>query len=288
MQAIHDVPGFMMPKPQQVMVSVIGGQERGIFLCERPEKFRIFQLSREPCCFFRIIVSPYPGQAGQIALRLFTEVMVKEPDFFRKLAAFVSLGFRDLDIGGKLSGSYKMPDPACRLFPWDEIRPGVIPCGAPAGKMDAVPVIPRGEHFRADGKAIAAVVDGLQIGCNPADGFLLFKGCDDTFAVAVCVAAEPQHMVYFRLRKFMPAEPCVPMEHIFGGGLRVRLEHIFGGWLRVRLEHIRSGGLRVRLEHIPRRDFLRHQRKLNRGRFVRKRESSRFFQLCRFPFFIIT
>ena len=197
-------------------------------------------------------------------------------------------------------------------------------------------------------KAIAAMVDGLQIGCNPADGILLFKGCDDTFAVAVCVAAEPQHMVYFRLRKLMPSKLRVPMEHIFGSWLRVPMEHIFSGWLRVRLEHIFGGGLRVpmehifggklrvrlehivsgglrvpmehifsgwlrvpmehifsgglcvrlehifsgwlrvRLEHIPRRDFLRHQRKLNRGRFVRKRESSRFFQLCHFPFFIIT
>ena len=153
--------------------------------------------------------------------------------------------------------------------------------------MDAVPAIPRGEHFRANGKAIAAMVDGLQIGCNPADGFLLFKGCDDTFAVAVCVAAEPQHMVYFRLRKLMPSKLRVPMEHIFGSWLRVPMEHIFGSGLRVRLEHIRSGGLRVPMEHILRRHFLRHQRKLNRGRFVRKRESSRFFQLCRFPFFII-
>ena len=146
-----------------------------------------------------------------------------------------------------------MPDPSCRLFPWDEIRPASYRVERPRERWTPSLSYHAANNFRADGKAIAAVVDGLQIGCNPADGFLLFKGCDDTFAVAVCVAAEPQHMVYFRLRKFMPAEPCVPMEHIFGGGLRVRWNTSSAAGCVFDWNICRSGGLRVRLEHIPRR-----------------------------------
>ena len=50
-------------------------------------------------------------------------------------------------------------------------------------------------------KAIAAVVQRFQYLSNLSGGFLLFKGRNHTLSLAICVAAQPQHMVNFRLGK---------------------------------------------------------------------------------------
>ena len=65
------------------------------------------------------------------------------------------------------------------------------------GEADAILGVPCGDA--AD--PAAAVVDGLQISRNLWNRLLLLKFSNDTLPKAVCVAAQPQHMVDVRLGK---------------------------------------------------------------------------------------
>ena len=65
------------------------------------------------------------------------------------------------------------------------------------GKMDTILGIPCAHTA----KAIAAVVQRFQYLGNLSGGFLLFKGCNHTLPLAVCIAAQTQHMVNVVLGK---------------------------------------------------------------------------------------
>ena len=59
------------------------------------------------------------------------------------------------------------------------------------GKMDTILGIPCAHTA----KAVAAVVQRFQYLGNLSGGFLLFKGCNHTLPLTVCIAAQTQHMV---------------------------------------------------------------------------------------------
>ena len=59
------------------------------------------------------------------------------------------------------------------------------------GKMDTILGIPCAHTA----KAIAAVVQRFQYLSNLSGVFLLFKGCNHTLPLTVCIAAQTQHMV---------------------------------------------------------------------------------------------
>ena len=65
------------------------------------------------------------------------------------------------------------------------------------GKMDTILGIPCGDA--AD--PVAAVIQIFQNVCDFGGGFLLFKGCNHTLPLAVCIAAQTQHMVNIILGK---------------------------------------------------------------------------------------
>ena len=49
--------------------------------------------------------------------------------------------------------------------------------------------------YKRQAKAIAAVIQRFQYLGNLSGGFLLFKGCNHTLPLTVCIAAQTQHMV---------------------------------------------------------------------------------------------
>ena len=65
------------------------------------------------------------------------------------------------------------------------------------GKMDTILGIPCAHAA----KAIAAVVQRFQYLGNLSGGFQLFKCCNHTLSLAVCIAAQTQHMVNIILGK---------------------------------------------------------------------------------------
>lgn len=64
-------------------------------------------------------------------------------------------------------------------------------------KMDTILGIPCAHTA----KAVAAVVQRFQYLGNLSGGFLFFKGCNHTLSLAVCIAAQTQHMVNIILSK---------------------------------------------------------------------------------------
>ena len=65
------------------------------------------------------------------------------------------------------------------------------------GKMDAILGIP----YAHAAKAVAAVVQRFQYLGNLSGGFLLFKCCNHTLPLTICIASQTQHMVNIILGK---------------------------------------------------------------------------------------
>ena len=65
------------------------------------------------------------------------------------------------------------------------------------GKMDTLLGIPCAHTA----KTVAAMVQRFQYLGNLSGGFLFFKGCNHTLPLAVCIAAQTQHMVDVILSK---------------------------------------------------------------------------------------
>ena len=113
------------------------------------------------------------------------------PELFRKEGAFIACRFRKFHIGGKLTTLQKLPDTLCGALPGNDLGRPVITDRLPMGKMDTILGIPCAHTA----KAIAAVVQRFQYLGNLSGGFLLFKGCNHTLPLTVCIAAQTQHMV---------------------------------------------------------------------------------------------
>ena len=65
------------------------------------------------------------------------------------------------------------------------------------GKMDTILGIP----CTHTAKAVATVVQHFQYLGNLSGGFLLFKCCNHTLPLTICIASQTQHMVNIRLGK---------------------------------------------------------------------------------------
>ena len=117
--------------------------------------------------------------------------MVQIPELFCKEGAFIACRFCKLHIGGKLAALQKLPDTLCGALPGNDLGRPVITDRLPMGKMDTILGIPCAHTA----KAIAAVVQRFQYLGNLSGGFLLFKGCNHTLPLTVCIAAQTQHIV---------------------------------------------------------------------------------------------
>jgi len=119
------------------------------------------------------------------------------PKFFCKKGAFIVRRFSQFHIGGKLAVFQKLPDTLCGALPGNDLGRPVIANRLPVGKMDTVLGIP----CTHAAKTVAAVIQLFQCLGNLSGGFLLFKGGNNTLSLAVCVAAQTQHMVDVLLGK---------------------------------------------------------------------------------------
>ena len=198
-QVLPDFPWPMVMKAQQVTVLLIGSPEGSVFFLEGLAESRVTQLLGKPCSFFWEPGSLNTGQTGQIPgiSGFIAEIVVQMPKFFCKEGAFIACRFCKLHIGGKLATFQKFPDALCGALPGNDLGRPVITDRLPVGKMDTILGIPCAHTA----KAVAAVVQRFQYLGNLSGGFLLFKGCNHTLPLAVCIAAQTQHMVNIILGK---------------------------------------------------------------------------------------
>ena len=119
------------------------------------------------------------------------------PELFREEGSFIACRFCKLHIGGKLTTFQKLPDTLCGALPGNDLGRPVITDRLPVGKMDTILGIP----CTHTAKAIAAVVQRFQYLGNLSGGFLLFKSCNHTLPLTVCIASQTQHMVNVVLGK---------------------------------------------------------------------------------------
>ena len=85
--------------------------------------------------------------------------MVQAPKLVCQQGPFITFGFSQLHIGGKLARFQKLPNPFGGVLPGQKLRGPVIAGGFSVGKVDAVLGAPCGNT--AD--PAAAVVEGWQI-----------------------------------------------------------------------------------------------------------------------------
>ena len=199
LQVFQNLSRFVVVETQQIPILLVCRPERGVFFRKGLAELRAVQLLGKPCGFFREPGPLNTGQTGQIPgfSGFIAEIVVQMPKFFRKEGAFIACRFGQLHIGGKISVLQKLADTLGGALPGNDLGGLVVTGCFAVGKMDAVLGIPCGDA--AD--PVTAVIESFQYLGNLSGGFLLFKGCNHALSLAVCIAAQTQHMVNIRLGK---------------------------------------------------------------------------------------